>query len=235
MSLDEAVQRQEDAGDYSQSIRIRWPCAVPACLNHRGGTAGYCYWRSSNSKDGHYPISKDVVKAWSKDIKDGLETVEKPSIAVMELLAKAQKRLNNQSHSHKSNPSKNQSNQLIAGQPFYQFIGIDPSGILTKPGQLFGSVDPPSSAPTKTPPTELMAELFGYCRESIDWRGAELQADLLQIQAELYANGYNTKGIKGLSSEDWLAMGLKRGQRDTFKSTVHQFRLKRRERGDVSE
>ena len=234
-ALDEAVERQEDAGDYSQSIRIRWPCAVPACNNHRGGTAGYCYWRSSNSKDGHYPITKDVVKAWSQDIKDGIETVKRPSIAVMELLAKAQKRLDNQSHNHKSNPSKNVPYQPVTSQPFYQFIGINPADIFST-GQLSKAADPPSSsAPTETPPFEVIAELFEYLKQSIDWRGDELAKDLDQIQAQLHADGYDINGINGLSSEDWLAMGLKRGQRDKFKGGVVKYRLKRKKDHNVSD
>ena len=162
--LPEAVQRQEDAGDYSQSIRIRWPCAVLNCLNHRGGKAGYCYWRSSNSKDSHYPITKDVVTAWSKDIKEGLKTVEEPSYAVMELLFKAQKRLENQSHTQKMKPPSNQPIQPLPGQPLHVYVGIPPASV---PNQAVAD-HPPSSAPTETPPLEMMAELFKFAKESID-------------------------------------------------------------------
>ena len=54
----------------------------------------------------------------------------------------------------------------------------------------------------------------------------------------MHSNGYNIKGIKGLSSEDWREMGLKKGQLSTLKGTLDKFRLKRAQRegsSDVSE
>jgi hypothetical protein len=232
-ALEGQIADQEDAGDYSTSLRIRWVCCVLGCENNRGGGAGYCYWPSSNTKDGHYPLTQNIVKEWSKEIKDGLRTAEEPSIKVMELLNKARERLYNKSYNHRTNPRNQASQQHQPSQPIYNFFGVNPADVVSRPGHPPGALDPPSSAPTETPPFEVMAELFRFAKESIDWYG--LTTDLDQIQAELDTHGYDIKGVKGLSSEDWQIMGLKRGQKDKFKDTAKRFRLKRKERGDVSD
>ena len=234
-ALEGQIADQEDAGDFSTTLRIKWVCAVQGCANNRGGGAGYCYWPSSNTKDGHYPLTQNIVKEWSKEIKDGLRTSEEPSIKVMELMNKARNRLYSKSHNHTTNPRNQAPQQQQPNQPIYNFWGVNPADVMSRPGQPLGAPDPPSSAPTETPPFEIMADLFRFAKQSIDWRGDDLAKDLDKIQAELHANGYDIKGIKGVSSEDWREMGLKRGQKDKFKETVDRYRLKRKERGDVSD
>ena len=203
---------------------------MTSCPNNQGSNGGYCYWPTSNSKEGHFPLNATAVKAWSEEIKTKQSEVDKPSNKVFEMLVSAKNRLYSHSHSHRARTAIGQSVQGGGGSgsaPVYNhFYGVNPSDIIGQQAQQ-RTEEPPSSAPTETPPLEVLQALFQYCKDSVAWRGFE--ANLGAIEVALHDNGYDIDGIKGLTAEDWKEMGLLRGQREKFLNSVRKFKCLRRD------
>ena len=230
-TADDELEDAVVAGDYSLQLRVRWTCGVTSCPNNQASNGGYCYWPTSNSKEGHFPLNASAVKAWSSEIKEEEATDDKPSPKVFEMLVSAKSRLLSHSHNHRARSANNQPVQGGGGghAPVYNnFFGVGASEVLAQQRQR-QSAEPPSSAPTETPPLEVLNALFRYCKDSVAWRGFEDDVDAIEVA--LHTHGYDIDGIKGLTVVDWHEMGLKRGQREKFINSVRKFKCIRRESG----
>ena len=232
LNTDDAAEDAVAAVDYSLPLRVRRVCGVTSCPNNQCTNGGYCYWITSNSKEGHFPLNTSAVKAWAQEIKDGHSDENKPSNNVLELLFSAKSRLLSHRHSHRARAENTHPVQGGSGSghaPVYNnFFGVNPADVLAQQPQQ-QSAEPPSSAPIETPPLEVLQAFFQYCKDSIAWRGFE--TDLSAIEVALYANGYDIDAIKGLTAVDWQEMDLKRGQRDKFLNSVKKFKCMRRDSG----
>ena len=211
LQADDALEDATNAGDYSLLLRTKWVCSVTSCPNHHGSANGYCYWITSNTKDGHYPLIASAVKEWSREIRKGDSTEDKPSDKVLEMLFSAKNRLLSHSHNHRARSQTSQMPQGGGGGPmpiYNTFIGASAAEILGQQAQQRQEreAEPPSSAPTETPPLEVLKALFQYCKNSVAWQGFE--ADLSAIEVALHDNGYDIDGIKSLTAVDWQEMGL---------------------------
>ena len=169
-NADDDLEEGAAIGDYSLGLRVKWTCGVTSCPNNTGSVNGYYYWPTSNTKDGHYPLNAAAVKAWSQEIKNKDSTDEEPSAKVFEMLVQAKHRLLSHSHSHRSRTTTNQPTGSGGGgslAPIYNnFFGVNPADIVAQQGQQ-GPIEPPSSAPTKTPPLEVLQALFRYYKDSV--------------------------------------------------------------------
>ena len=216
-------------GDNSALLRARWTCLQAACSNNYKG--GYCYWNSSDSSDNYFPITKEVVADWSRDIKDNRLTIEEPSVSIITMLMKARERLRSQSYSHKK---ASKSAAEPAGQSMIQqFFGY---GFEQLPGAAIAAkrsptpiAKPPSSQPSITTPLELIEQFFNHCLLQHRWLG--LQDDIDTIRTTLINEGFNIQGIERVSKEDWQSMDLKRGQFEKLKESLRKWKIARRATG----
>jgi hypothetical protein len=78
-SLPQVLEAEERAGNQMPGIADHW-----ACMNIRCRNKGKTCWRSKmpgapDTADDHYPIPPDLFRRWSKEINDGISTLEQPS------------------------------------------------------------------------------------------------------------------------------------------------------------
>ena len=216
-------------GDNSVSLRAQWTCSQTACPNNSRG--GYCYWIGSDSAENHYPITQEVITAWTREIKDNQLTIDKPSLTILHRLSRAKELQQRHSYSHKkaSKSAAEPAGQSVIQQFFGYGIEQLPRAAIAAKRSPTPIAEPPSSQPSITTPMELMEQFFGHCCSQHRWLG--LQDDLDTIRTTLFNEGFDIQGIERLSKEDWQLMDLKRGQFEKLKESLRKWKLSRRATG----
>jgi hypothetical protein len=232
----------EERGDYSVTIRAEWPCAIQSCPNNTRGK--YCYRATGSDKaENHYPITKEVVIAWSKEMKAGHLDEKEPNPAIFNMMAKARERLYAQTFNRRktsqtvqqqpNDPNKPQGSGFIQQQFFgisvQDLTALQKGGVLPiGRGQDTGDITPPrpSSAPTLTGPEELVIDCFQWLSFQPEWRGCE--DDLGNMKDRLLEDGYDLDGISQIALPEWKALGLKGGHLGRLKRFIPKFKQQRK-------
>lgn len=237
-ALPEVLQNEAVTGNAGPAIAQIWVCRSSQCTN----IGAICWVKGSVLRDNpknHFPISSELMRRWSKEIKEGNSTPEEPSsrlaaeFAEEKATRQARAKGSNASAASKTAGSTN-TERLMDKYMQMKLLRLFEKEEVPTPSPRLGSSSGIQALPAPSSPVHSVSDPADIMRQFFEWyiehHGGGQREALLEICDKLIDEDWSLDYIRseskggGMTATDWQGYGFKLGTLAKIRGRISEFK-----------